>query len=147
MIQRGRPRKDAAAEKVVKLVASSFDAKPEPPEELTPEAAEIWTSTVQSEPRDFLATGAQLALLKDYCRHRATADKVSTIIDLFQADWLKSKDGIKRYADLCKVRDAEGRAAADKATKLRLTNQSRWQPVSAARLANNTPKGKMPWEE
>lgn len=146
MIQRGR-KTGGKTDAVVKLVVSEFDSRPPPPSDLVPEAAAIWTATVSSEPRDFLATGAQLALLKDYCRHRATADKVSTIIDLFQADWLKAKDGIKRYADLCKVRDAEGRAAADKATKLRLTNQSRWQPSTAATAAKNAAKGKMPWDD
>ena len=144
MIQRGRPRKDNPAKLVV---VPEFGAKPEPPDDMPPEAVAIWRTVVDSEPREFLSTGAQRDLLKDYCRHRATADKVSGIIDLFEADWLKSKDGVKRYSDLCKVRDAEGRAAADKATKLRLTNQSRWQPSTAATRANNAPKGKMPWDE
>ena len=79
---------------------------------------------VATEPVEFFATAATKGLLRDDRRHRSTTDKLSAIIEPFQADGLKAKDGVKWYADLCKVRDAESRAAADKAVKLRLTNQS-----------------------
>jgi hypothetical protein len=143
MLQRGRK---SASSTPPTVVEGSFGTKVSPPDDLIPEAADIWRLVVSSEPTEFISTAATRDLLKDYCRHRATADKVSQIIELFQSDWLKSKDGVKRYSDLCKVRDAEGRAAADKATKLRLTNQSRWQPQGAARLADRTLKGEKPWD-
>ena len=142
-VQRGQKTAGAGP----KVVVGGFAQRAEPPEDLVPEAEAIWRLVVSSEPTDFISTAATRDLLKDYCRHRTTADKVSAIIDLFQADWLKSKDGVKRYSDLCKVRDAEGRAAADKATKLRLTNQSRYQPSPAARAGAKALKGQMPWDE
>jgi len=144
MRQRGRKTTTGVDPRVIE---GGFAQRADPPDDLVPEAAAIWRLIVSSEPPDLISTAATRDLLKDYCRHRATADKVSAIIDLFQADWLKSKDGVKRYSDLCKVRDAEGRAAADKATKLRLTNQSRWHPTTAARASANMLKGPMPWDD
>lgn len=131
-----------------KVIPGSFGTRAEPPEDMIePSQRAIWQRTVSSEPAEFFATDATRRLLRDYCRHAATVDKISEIIELFQTDWLKAKDGIKRYSELCKVRDAESRAAADKAVKLRLTNQARYQPVTAARMSNRVVPGKRPWED
>jgi hypothetical protein len=45
------------------------------------------------------------------------------------------------------MRDIEARGAADKATKLRLTNQARYTPQAASTASKAAPRGKMPWEE
>lgn len=139
-----RGRKSGAATAVV--VQGSFGQRPEPPEELTPEQAAIWRETAASEPLDAFNTAALRGLLKDYCRHRAAAESVSAIIDSFQADWLKNSEGARRYRELLKIRDLECRASADKATKLRLTNQSRYTPQAAATAARNANKMTKPWE-
>lgn len=143
MGQRGR-KTSAAAE--VSVVAGSFGKRPEPPADLSEAEAEIWRETVASEAADFFATAALRGMLADYCRHRASANKVSDVINVFQADWLKNAEGAKRYHGLLKMRDLETRAAADKATKLRLTNQSRYTPQSAATASKNAAKGLRPWE-
>ena len=68
------------------------------------------------------------------------------IIDTFQPEWLKTGDGVRRYGELLKIRDAECRAAATKATKLRLTNQARYTPQAAATASRNALKTTKPWE-
>jgi hypothetical protein len=101
---------------------------------------------VTGEPAAFFATEATRALLRNFCRHQATADKVSIVINLFEAGWLKSADGVKRFSDLIKVRDREARAATALATKLRLTNQARFSAAAASTATMNAPKGLKPWE-
>src|SRR4051812_38155753 len=104
-----RGRKSADADAVV--IVGSFGTRPESPEDLTERQSEIWRETVSSEPPDFFNTAALRALLMDYCRHRESSENVSTIINSFQAEWLKSQDGSKRYQALLRMRDMETRAA------------------------------------
>lgn len=139
-----RGRKSAAS--AVSVVAGSFGKRPEPPSELSDAEAEIWRETVSSESADFFGTAALRGMLSDYCRHRASANMVSEVINVFEAAWLKNADGAKRYHGLLKMRDLETRAAADKATKLRLTNQARYTPQAASTASKNAAKGLKPWE-
>lgn len=142
MAKRGRT---SAAELSV-VVSGNFGQRPEPPDDLTTRQGEIWRETVASEPLDFFNTAALRGLLMDYCRHREAAENVSNVINTFQAEWLKNSEGAKRYHSLLKMRDLETRAACSMATKLRLTNQSRYNALSAATAARNAAKGPRPWD-
>jgi hypothetical protein len=128
------------------VIVGGFGQRQEPPEDLLDAEATIWRETVASEPTDFFNTAALRALLTDYCRHRAAADKVTQIINMFETDWLKNSEGAKRYHGLLRMRDMESRGAADKATKLRLTNQARYTPQAASTASRGTLKSKKPWE-
>jgi hypothetical protein len=139
-----RGRKSAAESAIV--IVGAFGTRPEPPADVTPRQAEIWRETVSSEHSEFFNTAALRALLLDYCRHRESAENVSQIINTFQAEWLKSQEGSKRYHGLLKMRDLETRAAAQIATKLRLTNQSRYTPQAAATAAKSAGSRQKPWE-
>lgn len=138
--------KKPTAQAEMSVVAGSFGKRPEPPQELSDDESAIWRATVSSEAADFFGTAALRGMLSDYCRHRASADKVSEVINVFQSEWLKNADGAKRYHGLLRMRDLETRAAADKATKLRLTNQSRYTPQAASTASRNTAKGSRPWD-
>jgi hypothetical protein len=129
------------------VIAVDFAKRPDPVPDLNERQAEIWRETVASEHVSFFDTAALRGMLADYCRHREAAEKVSGIVDAFQAEWLKAAEGAKRYKDLLKMRADETRAAASLATKLRLTNQSRYTPHGAAAAARNTPKIRPPWED
>lgn len=143
MAKRGRR---SAAEMAV-VVTGTFGQRPEPPEDLTEPQAEIWRKTVASEDAAFFNSAALRGLLMDYCRHRDAAESISGIINSFEPAWLKSKEGCQRYHSLLKMRDLETRAAAGMATKLRLTNQSRYVPHVAARVARDAQRGVMPWDD
>jgi hypothetical protein len=138
-----RGRKSAAS---VGVVTGGFGQRPIPPEDINERQSEIWRETVASEPPDFFNTAALRALLVDYCRHKDAANSVSVVIDTFQPDWLKSAEGAKRYHGLLKMRDMETRAASQIATKLRLTNQSRYTPQAASTASRGAAKGLKPWE-
>lgn len=142
MRSRGRP---SVADQAV-IIAGTFGKRPEPPEDLTPRQAEIWRATVASEHAAFFDTAALRALLTDYCRHRESGEKVSVVIDAFQAEWLKNSEGAKRFGGLLRMRELETRAAVTLATKLRLTNQSRYDEKTAATAKRNTAAGAKPWE-
>jgi hypothetical protein len=129
------------------VVAGGFGKRAEPPADMAADQAEIWRKTVATEPPEFFATDATKCLLADYCRHRATVDRMTAIIEAVEGEWYRTAAGIKMFSDLCKVRDRESRAAADKAVKLRVTNQSRWTPHTGGTAAMNVAKmDKKPWE-
>lgn len=140
MAERGR--KSAAS---LSVVVGSIDGRPQPPTDLTKVQREVWERTVANEAADVFKTAALQQLLKEYCRHVASADKLSKLIDnIERLDEISPMDAAS-YEALLKLRDRETKALADKATKLRLTNQSRYTPQSAATAAKKSTERK-PWQ-
>ena len=124
-----------------------MDARPEAPGDLTPRQMEIWNETVRTEPPNYFASAAQRGILADYCRHRAEAERLAKVIDQFEMEWTQDDEGAKRYELLARLRDRETKASLQHATKLRITNQSRYTPLSAATAARNSSKKSVkPWE-
>lgn len=119
----------------------------DPPAALNDRQAEIWREVVASEAKGFFGSAVTRSMLAEYCRHRESAESVSGVLSTFNPEWLKSEDGVKRYSKLSTIREKENRAAVSIATKLRLTNQSRIYPQTAARTARNAPTGiTFPWD-
>lgn len=120
MQQRGR--KSAAQ---LTVVAGTIDGRPKPPAELTKQQAEVWNRVVASESSDFFRTAAVQQQLHRYC------------VRLSEVEWLDAQiaEGKKPESDvslpdmdrLMKMRDREDGACVTLATKLRLTNQSRYR--------------------
>lgn len=145
MRKRGRV---SAAETAV-VIEGAFGSRPEPPDDLNERQSEIWRETIASEPPEFFNTATLRGMLSDYCRHRDVAEILSVLIDEFKPEWTESELGMDRYKKLLQMRFQETRAATSLATKLRLTNQSRYQPRTAAGLANREASNgntKRPWE-
>jgi hypothetical protein len=138
-----RGRKSAAS---LSVVAGSIDGRPQPPGDLTKFQSELWQRTVAGEPLDQFRTATLQQLLKEYVRHCETAHILAGQIADFDPAWLADEDGLKRYDKLLLMRDRETKAIGDKATKLRLTNQSRYTPQAAATAAKNTGGRAKPWE-
>ena len=108
---------------------------------------EIWIETCAAEPAEFFTPGAVAGMLADYCAHREVAEKLSEMINAFEDEWMATREGLARYHSLLKMRELETRGAAHLATKLRLTNQSRFRPDRAEAMSAKTAKnGPMPWE-
>jgi hypothetical protein len=138
-----RGPKSAAALSVVTPVA--FDGRPPPPNDLTEAQQEMWRRVVAAENAGFFNTAALQLLLKEFVRHTDTAQVLTGLIDSFDPAWLATDEGLARYGELLKLRDRETKALGDKATKLRLTNQSRYTPQAAATASKNTKSVKL-WE-
>jgi len=139
-IKRGRK---SAAE--LSVVVGGFGARPEPFAHLTDGQAAIWREVTSSEAASFFNTAALLSLLGDYCRHREAADDLSATIDGFDKAFLINVEHAKHLKILLDMRDKETQAAARTATKLRLTNQSRYTPQAAA-TASRSASASAPWD-
>lgn len=140
MQQRGR--KSAAS---LSVVAGSIDGRPKAPEGLTERQAEIWDRTVANEAADMFRTAALQQMLADYCRHRDSAESLTLLIDAETVAGPDARFTLAEMDRLMKMRERETRAAADKATKLRLTNQSRYTPKAAATAAGKVADRKL-WD-
>lgn len=140
MGQRGRT--STAALSVV--AGTDIDGRPKPPSDLTEFQRKVWERTVANEAADVFGTAALQQLLKEYCRHVETADRLSK-----QVDRATDEGSNLSYQDidcLLRMRDRETKALADKATKLRLTNQSRYTPGAAGTAAKKAGEAKKPWQ-
>jgi hypothetical protein len=138
-----RGRKSAAELTVIPFKARKPN---DPPDDLTDMQKAVWQAVIASEADGFLETAALRNMLADYCRHRESIAQVQAIIEQFKPEWLKTGDGSKRYHSLLKIRQQETHASSMLATKMRLTNQSRYDSRAAWRAANNATKETPPWE-
>jgi len=143
-----RGRKSAASQQTASLSVIHGGAPPfpVPPGDFNKAEMEVWQRVVRSEPPDFFSTEVTLSLLGDYCRHRAATDVLSKTISEFKSDWLKMAEGATRYDSLLRMRDREAKAVIRSATKLRLTNQSRYSKGAAATAVGNQTRTAKPWE-
>lgn len=137
-------RKSTAALSIV--ARTDIDGRPKAPSDLTSFQAEVWDRTVANEAADTFKTAALQQLLKEYCRHVSSAHLLSEKIDAFDSQWLDTDEGLDRYTRLVRTRDCETKALADKATKLRLTNQSRYTPQAAGTAAKKNAADRKPWQ-
>lgn len=138
-----RGRKSAAA---LSVVAGTIDGRPQPPDDLTPFQRDVWQRTTASEAATFFRTAALQALLKEYCRHVEASDNLAKMINGYSLADLADDANLAKYEWLLKTRDRETKALSDKATKLRLTNQSRYTPQAAATASKTSSAPRKPWE-
>jgi len=129
MKQRGRKSKDSVSAELVVLEGLST-VRPTAPEELTDAEKQRWSRITASKAVDFFDNGV-VDLLTEYCRLKTQVDLVSKEIEVYDPAWLETDKGVARYKNLAGIRDqGQGRMLA-LARAMRLTNQSRFQPVTA----------------
>ena len=125
------------ADNVVSLSPPSVHL--EPPAGLTEDQAEVWRSVVGARSADFFSEDA-VPLLEEYCRVvvmcRLLAVQIEAGIAGGEAAELKA---------LLDMRDKESRRMTSLATKLRITNQSRYTPQAAGTAAKRGAGGKV-WQ-
>jgi hypothetical protein len=138
-----RGRHSAASQ----VIAGGFTERPEPPKNLTLRQNAIWREVVASEDPNFFNTGVLRGLLADYCRSRATAEGITAVIEASAEVWMQDSESVANHERLLRMRDRELKAMVTVATKLRLTNQSRYVPHTAATAAKKTPKEDLPWRK
>lgn len=126
---------------VINLQAPSVHLQP--PDGLTSEQAEIWRETVGARSADYFGVDA-VPMLEEYCRVvimcRQLAVKIEAVIAGSGGE--ETAGLLKAFLDM---RDKESRRLSSLATKLRLTNQSRYTPKTAATAARKGGGGKV-WE-
>ena len=135
-----RGRKSAASLAVVPALPNR---RPEPPRELTNEQAIEWRAVVGYMPADWF-TRETHALLVQYCRHVVNARRIARALDGYDPAVLATPEGIDTYDKLAKMADREGRALANLATRMRLTQQSHYRPDKSVGKASAADE--KPWE-
>lgn len=133
------------SEAALSVIVGNIDGRPRPPSDLTDAQREVWERTVANEAATFFNTAALQQMLKEYCRHVISAGKLAKMIEVVEQNKAFDDESIKSYDRLLVMRDRETKAIGDKATKLRLTNQARYTPQSAATASKKTAERK-PWE-
>lgn len=127
-------RKSAAA---LSVTTGAPDARVAPPADLTEQETVLWREVVDSKPAEWFGEDS-VPVLKEYVRAAVMCDRLAGLIDTALLE------GKPTVGDLLLARDRESRRAANLATKLRLTQQSRYTPQAAA-TADRKAGGKRPW--
>lgn len=137
------PRKSAASLSVVAPLPGH--KRPDPPEELAPEEAIEWRAVVDRLPPDWFPRETH-QLLVQYCRHVVKARVIAGLISDFEPEWAATDEGLHRFDKLTGMAEREGRAISSLATRMRLTQQTRFQRTTADAKAANPNASRKPWE-
>jgi hypothetical protein len=116
---------------LARVVVPMTEHRPAPPAELTKGQAEEWRRIVDRMPHDWFPQETH-SILVALCRHICHAREIAGMINEFQPAWCAEEGGLERLDRLGKMLDREHRGVATMATKLRLTNQSRYTDRRAA---------------
>jgi len=130
-------RKSTASLSVVQVGAR---ARLLAPDDLTADQAALWQSVVESKPVEWFGEDSA-PLLKEYVRAACMADWLEGKV----RDSMKAADGNVLKAFM-QMRDMESKRVASMATKLRLTQQSRYTPKAANTADKKVTDGGKPWQ-
>jgi hypothetical protein len=110
------------------------------PDDLNEAEAKVWRAVVDSKPREWFGEDSA-PLLREYVRAICMCDFLEERIKAL----LETNPAPKGFKSLLDMRDKESRRASSLATRLRLTQQSRYTP-QAAGTASKKAAGKRPWQ-
>lgn len=136
-----KPGRQSSA--ALSVASSGFAAAPEPPNHLNKKESGVWREIVGTKPNDWFSE-ENLPLLEAYCQHVILYRTVGKRLQKLRATHLDSSDDIDMYDKLLKMSDREAKLLSSLATKMRLTQQSRYT-TKAAGTANQSSGRKKPW--
>jgi hypothetical protein len=140
-----RGRKSAASLSIVSVIGQE---RPAPPDELDEAEAKEWREIAARLPHDWW-TRENFPLLAEYCRHIVRARDLAGDIAKFKrfpAEVRLTTEGVQRYDVLLRMADRERAAMVNLATKMRLTQQSRYTENRAATISKKASAPQKPWE-
>lgn len=120
-----------------KTAAMSSGKAPKPPSGMTPGQCALWSDIIASEPEDFFNSVARLHLLRLFVEHATFRADLQALIDRTAIDDLADPKQAKTLETMLRSRDRETKQLLALATKLRLTNQSRYTPKAADTAGRN----------
>ena len=125
-------------------VIQGIPERPQPPSELTPDQAEEWREIVASLPVDWFSR-AVWPLLMQYVRHVCNARHIAGLIEAHDVD-TGDRSALLRFNRLLGMQERQSGTLAGLATRMRLTNQSRYTARSAGSRAKGGTSAKKLWE-
>lgn len=133
-----RGRKSAAA---LAIVASNpLPQRMAPPAYLTAAQRDLWLDVVNTKPAEWFGPDSA-PLLVEFVRAVETCNLLAGPVARAMAEGDPAE-----IQKILKVRDVEAKRAADLATKLRLTQQSRYTPQAAATANKRAQGAAKPWD-
>lgn len=134
----------SSAELRIETLATGIVVRPEAPYSLTQPQVVIWDRITNAMPADWF-TPETYDLLAVYCRHVSEADRIASLIQTL--DPQSEEFTLKDYDTLLKMQEREGRAASSLATRMRITQQAKYNEKTAHTAANGrSGSGKKPWQ-
>jgi hypothetical protein len=135
-------RKSAAA----LAVATPLNPRPEPPHELTDEEREVWRAVVATKPADWFTRDTH-PLLVQYCRMTLRARQLAQMHERL-VDIENPADAVRSFDALVKLEATVSGVLATLATKMRLSQQSKYGARGAEGVARRGGEGSgaKPWE-
>ena len=116
----------------------------DPPGDLTDAEARAWQAAVDSKPADWFQEDSA-PLLLEYVRAVAQSAELDRVIKAISDGGEGWKNLAKPLGDFMRLRDMESKRVMQAATKLRLTQQSRYTPMASA-TANKKAGAARPWQ-
>ncbi len=133
------PRPSSASLTV--LPVSSL-ARISPPSGLTDGEYSLFCAVVNSKPADWFGEDSA-PLLVEYVRAQGMCDRLDLRLKAILED---GETDVKVVKDSMQLRDMESKRLLQLATKLRLTQQSRYTPMAAATAQKHATGGTKPWQ-
>jgi hypothetical protein len=136
-----RGRKSAADLAVVHGILQ----RPAAPDELTSEQATEWQAVVSRMPVDWFPREIW-PLLCAYCRHVTNSRHIAGLIEDAHKGDLSDRKALMQFNRLLGMQERQSSTLAGLATRMRLTQQSRYTPHSAASRTKGSTSAKKLWE-
>ena len=133
-----RGRESAASLAVIGAGGIESVRRPDPPPELSPEQAAEWDAVVNRLPADWFPRET-LPMLAQYCRHVVAARHVGQLIAATESG---DELDLSKYDMLLRMQEREGRALSSLATRMRMTQQSTYDPKR-----KKPTQEKPPWQQ
>ena len=111
--------------------------RPDPVPDLTEEQAAEWRAIVNRMPADWFPRETH-GMLAQYCRHVVASRRVAQLVASIEAS---AEFDILAYDRALKMQEREGRAISSLATRMRISQQTSYDPKRKRGVA-----GKKPWE-
>lgn len=135
----GRGRKSLAS---VTVLPTPMVSRMESPADLNDRQKALWLEMVETKPAEWF-TADNAPLLAEYVR---AVDMCNVLAQGIEAELAGQNENGPGLKDLLSMRDREAKRATSLATKLRLTNQSRYTPQASATANRKTPPVmRTPW--
>lgn len=114
------------------------------PADLSVEEAQVWATVSATKPGDWWDAGS-LPLLAQYCRATVQAELVAGLVNAVGLAMLTDPDELSRYKELRKIQATLSGELSALATKMRLTQQARYNAKNAD-TGSRKATGRKPWQ-
>src|SRR5690554_1225262 len=132
----------------IRVLPGREDRRPPPPEGMTDPQRILWRAIVETEPAHLFDSEARRHLLRLYVEHATFRADLQALINRSPVEGLCDEATAKGFEAMLRARDRETKQLVSLATRMRLTNQSRYTPQAAGSTArNDAGAGARPWED